>query len=224
MQRAAEDLEEHRAEEEVGDRLEERGDRDDVVEPRAAHPTQQRSRHGAEQEADDRGDADEPDRPGQFLLEDGANWCAQRDRDAQVALEQLRDIGEVLVDQALVQPDAHGELDRAHLLGSDLAGERTDLGLDRIARHHPRQDEVDGHRHPQRERVETDLPRQESHRDAPWARACTSSGASVLVPAQPQLSRTTSAVGSTIVCGSLVGPSNAATSASTAASPSCPPD
>ena len=77
-------------------------------------------------------------------------------------VKQLREVVEVLREQALVAVDAEGDLQRVQGLPADPAVEAPDQRLRRVARHQPRDEEVDRQRRPEREGEEAEPPQDDT--------------------------------------------------------------
>ena len=96
------------------------GSRPSIHEPRRQPATD--AERGAEQKADDRGDADQGDRPRQAVADDLRHRRREeRERQAEVTVEQLVPVVEVLLPQALVLVQAEQHVQRLDGVGADPA-------------------------------------------------------------------------------------------------------
>ena len=81
-------------------------------------------------------------------------------------MEEVAPVLEILRPQAGVDPEAELLLDGLHALcvaDPRLRGSRHGTG-DRVAGHHPRQEEADGERHPRGEEIDTQPAKEGVHR------------------------------------------------------------
>ena len=138
--------------------------RQDVVQPAAAAPGGQDAEAGAQHEGQQRGHADQADRPPDRAADDRADRRrVEGHRRPEVAGEHVVQVGDVLLPQARVGVDPEQDVQRLQRLRVQLPVE---LGHHRergVARHQPREQEVDGQRYPQREQEEAEAAERESH-------------------------------------------------------------
>ncbi len=97
-----EDQDQHQGEEEVRKRLEERGDRHHPLDQRAAAPSHQNSDRRARHEADGRGDHEQPQSPRQVREDEAAHRGVFGPRMAEVAMQKVAPVPDVLVPHARV--------------------------------------------------------------------------------------------------------------------------
>ena len=176
-QRRREHGDDDEAEPEVGHRREEGRDRHDRLGAAAAAPADVGADRGAEEEADDGGDADQAERPRQRVGDDRRDRReALRQRDAEVALEEQRPVVEVLLPDRLRVVEPEQDPQRFDRIGTHLALVAGEVGRDRVALHHPGQEEVDRDRRPGGEDVERGAAQGESHERAPSPKSTSGFG------------------------------------------------
>src|ERR1700683_3869655 len=122
---------------------------------------------------------------------------------------------------------AEGESNCSDLIRRDLTLQFSDEVLNGVAGHQSREEKVHRDRDPRRQGVQTEATQDHSHaQPTPVLKGSTSATPmrDSLSSAQPQLPRTTSSVGKTMVRFTSLESSSMATSASTATSPRMLPD
>lgn len=171
------------AQPEVRDGGDEGGDGQQPVQPGAALPAAVDADAGAEDEADERGRADQGQRPGQGLADDLADRGGEEgEGEAEVAVEEVGPVVGVLLPQRLLLVEAEEGLERVDGLGVELPLVAAEEGLYRVAGHEPGDEEVDGDRGPRGDGIEREALEEVLHRVASFAARWPAAAA---VPAAP---------------------------------------
>jgi hypothetical protein len=117
----------------------------------------------AEDEGQDRGHADQAEGPPDRAADDGGDRRrVELQRHSEVAGRDLVQVADVLRGQALVGVDPEQDLQGMQRAGAELPVELGQHGQRGVARHEPREREVEGQRRPQREDEEAEAAERES--------------------------------------------------------------
>src|SRR5262249_4885813 len=143
-----EQLDQYEREEEVRDRLQEHQAGQHAVERAAVSPARIDAEQGPDQEGDDRRHADQGDGPRQGRDQQRRDrWRVLRYVGAEVEVEYLIQVRHVLTPERARMPHPEQRLER--LVGRGLqVRELRHYALYGVTRHGPRDEEVDGQRHP----------------------------------------------------------------------------